>query len=65
MVRWQCYALVHGGEIMPTLEIVSLEEAQGSGRAIPEYIALITEVPPGKAGKLSLTDEENPVTVRK
>lgn len=50
---------------MPTLEIVSLEEAQGSGRAIPEYIALITEVPPGKAGKLSLTDEENPVTVRK
>jgi hypothetical protein len=47
---------------MPTLEIVSLEEAQGSG--VPDYIAIITEVPPGKAGKLSLSEEENPVTVR-
>jgi hypothetical protein len=50
---------------MPQLQIVSLDEAQGQGRYVPDYIALIQQVPDGKAGKLILTDEENPVTARK
>jgi hypothetical protein len=50
---------------MPTLEIVSLDEAQGQGRYVPDYIALIKQVPEGQAGKLVLADGENPITVRK
>jgi hypothetical protein len=50
---------------MPQVEIVSVEEAQGAGRYVPEYVALIQQVPEGKAGKLILTDAENPITARK
>jgi hypothetical protein len=50
---------------MPQLQIVSLDEAQGQGRYVPDYVALIQQVPEGKAGKLVLTEEENPVTARK
>jgi hypothetical protein len=50
---------------MPQLQIVSLDEAQGQGRFVPDYVALIQQVPEGKAGKLILTDEENPITARK
>jgi hypothetical protein len=50
---------------MPQLEIVSVEEAQGGGRYVPDYVALIQQVPEGKAGKLILTDAENPITARK
>ena len=50
---------------MPQLQIVSLEEAQGHGRFVPDYIALIQQVPEGQAGKLILSEEENPITARK
>jgi hypothetical protein len=50
---------------MPQLQIVSLDEAQGQGRYVPDYVALIQQVPAGKAGKLVLSDEENPITARK
>jgi hypothetical protein len=50
---------------MPQLQIVSLDEAQGQGRYVPDYVALIQQVPEGKAGKLLLSDEENPATARK
>jgi hypothetical protein len=50
---------------MPQLQIVSLDEAQGQGRFVPDYIVFIQQVPAGKAGKLVLTDEENPITARK
>ncbi len=41
---------------MPQLEIVSLDEAQGQGRYVPDCIAFIQQVPDGKAGKLVLSD---------
>jgi hypothetical protein len=50
---------------MPQLQIVSLDEAQGQGRYVPDYVAFIQQVPAGKAGKLVLTDKENPITARK
>jgi hypothetical protein len=50
---------------MPQLQIVTLNEAQGQGRFVPDYVALIQQVPQDKAGKLVLADEENPVTARK
>jgi hypothetical protein len=50
---------------MPQLQIVSLDEAQGQGRYVPDYVAHIQQVPPGQGGKLILSDEENPVTARK
>jgi hypothetical protein len=50
---------------MPQVEIVSVEEAQGAGRYVPDYVALIQQVPEGKAGKLILSDKENPITARK
>jgi hypothetical protein len=50
---------------MPQLEIVTLDEAQGQGRYVPDYVALIQQVPRGKAGKLILAEEENPITARK
>ena len=50
---------------MPKLEIVSLDEAQGQGRYVPDYVALIQQVPEGKAGKLILAEGENPITARK
>jgi hypothetical protein len=50
---------------MPQLQIVSMDEAQGQGRYVPDYVALIQQVPEGKAGKLVLSDEENPITARK
>jgi hypothetical protein len=36
---------------MPQLEIVSVEEAQGGGRYVADYVALIQQVPARKAGK--------------
>jgi hypothetical protein len=50
---------------MPQLEIVSLDEAQGQGRYVPDYVELIQQVPEGKAGKLILAEGENPITARK
>ena len=50
---------------MPELQIVSLDEAQGQGRYVPGYIELIQQVPEGKAGKLLLSEGENPITARK
>jgi hypothetical protein len=50
---------------MPQLEVVSLDEAQGQGRYVPEYIQHIRQVPEGKAGKLILAEGENPITARK
>jgi len=50
---------------MPQLQIVSLDEAQGQGRYVPDYVALIQQVPEGQAGKLLLSDEENPIAARK
>jgi hypothetical protein len=50
---------------MPQLQIVSLDEAQGQGRFIPDYVALIQQVPEGQAGKLILSEGENPITARK
>jgi hypothetical protein len=50
---------------MPQLHVVSLDEAQGQGRYVPEYIELIQQVPEGKAGKLVLSEGENPITARK
>src|SRR5919106_5817899 len=50
---------------MPELQIVSLDEAQGQGRHVPGYIELIQQVPEGKAGKLILSEGENPITARK
>jgi hypothetical protein len=50
---------------MPQLQVVSLDEAQGQGRYVPEYVALIQQVPEGKAGKLVLSERENPITARK
>jgi hypothetical protein len=50
---------------MPQLQIVSLDEAQGQGRDVPDYVALIQQVPQGLAGKLILSEEENPITARK
>jgi len=50
---------------MPQLQIVSLDEAQGQGRYVPDYVALIQQVPEGKAGKLILAEGENPITARK
>ena len=50
---------------MPQLQVVSLDEAQGQGRYVPEYIELIQQVPEGQAGKLILSDTENPITARK
>jgi hypothetical protein len=50
---------------MPELQIISLDEAQGQGRFVPDYIAIIQQVPQDKAGKLVLSEEENPVAARK
>jgi hypothetical protein len=50
---------------MPQLQIVTLDEAQGQGRYVPDYVAFIQQVPEGKAGKLILSDKENPITARK
>jgi hypothetical protein len=50
---------------MPQLQIVSLDEAQGQGRFVPDFVAFIQQVPEGQAGKLILTEEENPITARK
>jgi hypothetical protein len=57
--------MLSGGGTMPELQIVSLDEAQGQGRYVPGYIALIQQVPEGKAGKLILSEGENPITARK
>jgi hypothetical protein len=56
---------ISGGQTMPQLQIVSLDEAQGHGRFVPDYVALIQQVPEGKAGKLVLSEKENPITARK
>src|ERR687892_675613 len=53
------------GGAIPTPEIVSLDEAQGQGRYVPDYVAFIQQVPQGKAGKLVLSEGENPITARK
>jgi hypothetical protein len=50
---------------MPQLQIVSLDEAQGQGRYVPDYVAFIQQVPEGQAGKLILSEGENPITARK
>ena len=50
---------------MPELQIVTLDEAQGQGRYVPDYVAFIQQVPQDKAGKLILSEGENPVTARK
>jgi hypothetical protein len=50
---------------MPQLQVVSLDEAQGQGRYVPDYVALIQQVPEGQAGKLILAEQENPITARK
>jgi hypothetical protein len=50
---------------MPQLQIVSLDEAQGQGRFVPDYVALIKQLPEGQAGKLILSEKENPITARK
>jgi len=50
---------------MPQLQIVTLDEAQGQGRFVPDYVALIQQVPQDKAGKLILSEGENPITARK
>ncbi len=50
---------------MPELQIVSLEEAQGQGRLVPDYVALIQQIPQDKAGKLVLSEGENAITARK
>jgi hypothetical protein len=50
---------------MPELQIVSVDEAQGQGRYVPDYVAFIQQVPAGQAGKLILSEGENPVTARK
>src|SRR5918992_614317 len=57
--------MLYGGGIMPELQIVTLDEAQGQGRYVPGYIELIQQVPEGKAGKLILSEGENPITARK
>jgi hypothetical protein len=50
---------------MPQLQVVSLDEAQGQGRYVPDYVAFIQQVPEGKGGKLLLSEGENPITARK
>jgi hypothetical protein len=50
---------------MPQLQIVSLAEAQGQGRYVPDYVAIIQQLPDGKGGKLILSENENPITARK
>jgi hypothetical protein len=50
---------------MPQVQIVSLDEAQGQDRFVPDYVAFIQQVPDGQAGKLILSEGENPITARK
>jgi hypothetical protein len=50
---------------MPELEIVSLQEAQGQRKYLPEYIEYIHTIPQGEAGKLKLAETENPGAIRR
>jgi hypothetical protein len=50
---------------MPELEIVSLEEAKGQGKYLPEYIGYIQQIPKGQAGKLRILEDENASAVRR
>jgi hypothetical protein len=56
---------------MPEFETVSLQEAQlrtipgRRGRFINEYAGYIQQITPGKAGKIHLSEDEKPATVRR
>jgi hypothetical protein len=56
---------------MPEFAIVPIREAQASiiagrqGKFMQEYIRYIRQISQGKAGKLHLGEQENPVTIRR
>jgi hypothetical protein len=56
---------------MPEFTIVSVQEAQmrtipgRQGRFINEYVEYIKQVPAGQAGKLHVSERENPLTIRR
>jgi hypothetical protein len=60
-----------GGRTMPEFTTVSVQEAQlrtipgRQGRFINEYVNYIQQVPSGQAGKLRVSESENPLTTRR
>jgi hypothetical protein len=56
---------------MPEFAIVPIREAQAStiagrqGRFMQEYISYIRQISQGRAGKLHLGEQENPLTIRR
>ena len=56
---------------MPEFTTVSVKEAQlqtiprRQGRYMTEYVAYITQLPQGQAGRLRIGESENPLTIRR
>src|SRR5918996_5963009 len=71
MIRWHCYVPTHGGVIMPEFAVISVQEAQLrtlSGRQaqyINQYAGYIQQLAPGQAGKLHVSEQEKPLTIRR
>src|SRR5918996_4960025 len=71
MIRWHCYVPTHGGVIMPEFTTVSVQEAQLrtlSGRQaqyINQYATYIQQLGEGQAGKLHVSEQEKPLTIRR
>jgi hypothetical protein len=59
------------GGIMPDFEIISLNEAQlrtipgRQGKFLNEYASFIQQLQPGQAGRLHVSEQENPLTIRR
>jgi hypothetical protein len=71
MIRWHCESPANGGATMPEFTTVSVQEAQlrtiagRQGRYMNDYANYIQQVPTGQAGRLSVGEEENHLTIRR
>jgi hypothetical protein len=60
-----------GGETMPEFTTVSVQDAKlrtlsgRQGAFMTEYIGYIQQLPKGQAGRLSIGESENPLTIRR
>src|SRR5688500_4566323 len=71
MVRWHCSLPFHGRGTMPEFTTISVKEAQlrtipgRQGKFLSEYADYIQQLPQGQAGKLTIGEQENPLTIRR
>jgi hypothetical protein len=70
MIRWMYYPY-RTGETMPEFAIVSENEAKWrtvpgrQGKYLNEYASFIQQLQPGQAGRLRVSEQKNPLTIRR